>query len=77
MQDSTANELSLFGVNVFSDERMRERLSPEMYAALRRTIEGGRQLTSEVADAVADAMRAWALEKGATHYTHWLSLIHI
>lgn len=69
--DFPRNELALFGANVFSDKVMKERLAPEVYAALRRTIEQGRELTIDVANAVADAMCAWALEKGATHYTHW------
>jgi len=69
--DFPRNELALFGANVFSDKVMKERLIPEVYCALRRTIDEGRELTIDVANAVADAMCAWALEKGATHYTHW------
>ncbi|MDL2217929.1 glutamine synthetase III [Christensenellaceae bacterium OttesenSCG-928-M15] len=60
-----------FGTDVFSDAQMKERLTLDVYAALRRTIEDGVELTIETADAVADAMKQWALEKGATHYTHW------
>jgi len=60
-----------FGTDVFSDAVMRERLSPEIYAALRKTIDEGGTLTFEVAGAVARAMMQWAIEQGATHYTHW------
>ncbi len=60
-----------FGVNVFSDGVMRERLPDKVYRALRDTIKKGVPLDPTVADAVAEAMRDWALEKGATHYTHW------
>ncbi|MDL2234737.1 glutamine synthetase III [Christensenellaceae bacterium OttesenSCG-928-L17] len=60
-----------FGCDVFNDATMRERLAPDVYSALRRTTEEGRELTIEVASAVAEAMKTWALENGATHYTHW------
>ena len=60
-----------FGVNVFSDEAMRERLPDKMYKALRETIRKGAPLDAGVADAVAGAMKDWAIAKGATHYTHW------
>jgi glutamine synthetase len=61
---------SLYGTNVFNDTVMRELLSRPVYKALKRTIERGAKLDVEVADAVASAMKAWALEKGATHFTH-------
>ncbi|GIW87629.1 MAG: glutamine synthetase [Isosphaeraceae bacterium] len=61
----------LYGANVFSDEVMRERLSDKVYRALRATIRKGEPLDPEVADEVAKAMKDWAIEKGATHYTHW------
>ncbi len=61
----------LFGMNVFSDEVMKERLPESIYRALRDTIRKAAPLDAGVADAVAIAMRDWALEKGATHYTHW------
>jgi glutamine synthetase len=61
----------LFGINVFSDSVMRERLPEKIYKALRDTIKKGAPLDSSVADAVAEAMRDWAIAKGATHYTHW------
>jgi len=61
----------VFGANVFSDKVMKERLPKDVYAALRETIDRGAQLRSEVASVVAAAMKDWAIEKGATHYTHW------
>lgn len=60
----------LFGVNVFSDSVMKERLPKAVYKAVRRTIDNGEKLDMSVADAVAVAMRDWAIEKGATHYAH-------
>ncbi len=60
-----------FGVNVFNDAVMRQRLPKETYRALHKTIDEGRRLDPEVASVVANAMKDWALEKGATHYTHW------
>jgi glutamine synthetase len=60
----------LFGSNVFSDSVMRARLPKAVYKALRRTIDFGEKLDVSVADAVAIAMRDWAIEKGATHYAH-------
>jgi glutamine synthetase len=60
-----------FGTNVFSDKAMRERLPDKVYKALRETIKKGAPLDPTVADSVAEAMRDWAIEKGATHYTHW------
>ncbi|MBR6808028.1 MAG: glutamine synthetase III [Clostridia bacterium] len=61
----------MFGSMVFSDEVMRSRLPAETYAAMRRTIDDGRHLDISVATAVADAMKIWAMERGATHFTHW------
>ena len=66
-----ADITKLFGSNVFNDRTMRERLPKDIYRALRRTIESGEALTLEVADVVANAMKDWAIERGATHYTHW------
>ena len=60
-----------FGVNVFNDSVMRQRLPKETYRALHQTIDEGRRLDSQVASVVANAMKDWALEMGATHYTHW------
>jgi len=61
----------VFGSNVFSDKVMKQRLPKEVYKALKGTIEMGTPLKPEVADVVANAMKDWAIEKGATHYTHW------
>lgn len=69
--------MEIFGSNVFNDSVMRERLPKNSYKILRRTIDQGAPLDPSVAEVVANAMKDWALEKGATHYTHWLSLIHI
>ncbi len=61
----------IFGVNVFNDDVMKERLPEEIYQALHKTLDEGRRLNAQVAGAVADAMMHWAMERGATHYTHW------
>ena len=61
----------VFGINVFNDAVMRQRLPKETYRALHATIDNGLQLDLQVASVVANAMKDWALEKGATHYTHW------
>ena len=60
-----------FGCMVFNDEVMKSRLDPEVYNTLKRTMEPGRSLNLSVANAVASAMKDWAVELGATHYTHW------
>jgi glutamine synthetase len=60
----------LFGVNVFNDNEQQARLPKPVYKALQKTIKHGAPLDSTIADAVAIAMKDWALEKGATHYTH-------
>jgi len=61
----------IFGSNVFNDKVMKQRLPKEVYKALRKTIQQGTPLRPDVADVVANAMKDWAIEKGATHYTHW------
>ena len=61
----------IFGENVFDDETMRERLPKETDKELRKTIDDGLPLNRKIANAVAHAMKVWAIEKGATHYTHW------
>ncbi len=61
----------LFASNVFDDSVMRQRLPKETYKALQRTIKDGRSLDLNVATVVANAMKDWAIEKGATHFTHW------
>ena len=60
----------LFGTNVFNDEVQKARLPKPVYKALQRTIKLGEKLDPTVADSVASAMKDWALERGATHYTH-------
>ena len=60
-----------FGSMVFSDAVMQQRLPAEIYSALRSARQYGKRLTRAEADVVAEAMRDWAIEKGATHYTHW------
>lgn len=62
---------SIFGENVFNETVMKARLPKETYKQLMRTIEGGEKLDPSVANVVANAMKDWALEKGATHFTHW------
>ena len=61
----------LFGSKVFNDRVMQARLPEETYRAVRRTVEEGKPLDVAVAQTVADAMKDWAVEQGATHYTHW------
>ena len=61
----------VFGTKVFNDEVMQEYLPKKTYQALKKTIENGEELTPEVANVVAHAMKEWALANGATHYTHW------
>jgi glutamine synthetase len=62
---------SYFGCNTYNLRTMQERLPKEIYKALRRTIKKGERLSAEVANVVAQAMKEWAMEKGATHFTHW------
>lgn len=63
--------MSIYGSNVFNDAVMKERLPKATYKALRKTIEEGLSLDPAVADVVASVMKDWAIEKGATHFTHW------
>ncbi|MBP3410329.1 MAG: glutamine synthetase III [Clostridia bacterium] len=65
------NVTSEFGINVFNDTVMRERLPKETYKRLQKTMKDGRHLDENLAVFVANAMKEWALEKGATHFTHW------
>lgn len=64
------NVTEIFGENVFSDKVMQERLPKKIYKELRKTIDEGKELDPSVADVVAEAMKNWAVDKGATHYTH-------
>jgi glutamine synthetase len=68
--DLTLPENNLFGANVFSVAVQRERLPGDVFEKLQATLKGGEALDPSLADAVAEAMKEWALEKGATHYTH-------
>ena len=70
-QAADAKLTDLFGSNVFSDRVMRKRLPKNVYAAMQKVIAGESELTLDVANVVAEEMKEWAIEKGATHYTHW------
>ena len=61
----------IYGSMVFNEHTMQERLPSATYKSLRKTIEEGQPLDREVANVVAHAMKEWAIEKGATHFTHW------
>ena len=65
------NVADIFGEDVFTERVMRERLPKKVYHALKQTIEEGKELDLETADVIASVMKDWALEKGATHYSHW------
>ena len=65
------NISEFFGAMVFNDDVMRERLPKEVYKSLTKTMATGRTIDPSIADVVANAMKDWAVEKGATHYTHW------
>ena len=60
-----------FGCNVFDDRVMKSKLPADVYKSLKKTIDEGTRLEESVANAVAKAMKDWAVEKGATHFTHW------
>lgn len=64
------NVAKIFGENVFNDKVMQERLPKKVYKELKKTIDEGKELNPMVADVVAEAMKNWAVEKGATHFTH-------
>ena len=65
------NVVDIFGENVFNDSVMQERLPKKVYKRLHEVIDEGKELDLETADVVAHEMKEWAIEKGATHYTHW------
>lgn len=65
------NVAEIFGENVFNDTVMQERLPKKVYKDLKKTIEEGKELDFVTADVIAHEMKEWAIEKGATHYTHW------
>ena len=66
-----ATVMEIYGSNVFNEHEMRERLPSSTYKSLKATIEKGQPLDLDVANVVASVMKRWAIEKGATHYTHW------
>ena len=68
------NVSKYFGCMVFDDRVMKASLSSKVYQSLRKTIDEGEQLDSSVADVVAEAMKEWAVSKGATHYTNMTAL---
>ncbi len=65
------NVPEIFGCMVFNEDVMKERLPEDVFNSLRRTMETGKQIDASIANTVAAAMKDWAIEKGATHYTHW------
>ena len=67
----TINVPEIFGSDVFNEATMKQRLSPEIYCAWKQCIQTGSSLPLDVANEIAEAMKVWATEKGATHYTHW------
>jgi len=69
--ENTNSIMDIFGTNVFNDKAMRQYLPKSIYHELRKTIEGRKELDPAIADVVAAAIKKWAIEKGATHYTHW------
>ena len=71
MSTELINVADIFGENVFNDTVMQERLPKKVYKNLKKTIEEGKELDLETADVIAHEMKEWAIEKGATHYTHW------
>ena len=67
----SVNITEIFGSNVFSTDVMRERLPKGVFREVMDVMENGGNISIETADIVANAMKDWAVEKGATHYTHW------
>ncbi|MCI7759285.1 MAG: glutamine synthetase III [[Eubacterium] saphenum] len=71
MEEKKFDVVAEFGVDVFNEETMQQRLPKNVFKALKKTMTEGKELDSSIADIVANAMKDWAIEKGATHYTHW------
>jgi len=69
--DLTQPGAEIYGANVFSTAEQRKRLPEDVFERLQKTLSSGQSLDTSLADQIADAMKDWALEKGATHYTHW------
>ena len=65
------NVPQIFGCDVFNEATMQQRLSPETYAAWKQCIATSSPLPLSVAEQIAESMKNWAIEKGATHFTHW------
>ena len=70
MEKENFNVVDIFGENVFNDSVMQARLPKKVYKKLHEVMEEGKELDLETADVVAHEMKEWAIEKGATHYTH-------
>ncbi len=68
---NNTNTVNTFGINVFGDKTMQERLPKAVHVAVQRTIKDGVSLTADEANIFATALKEWAIERGATHYTHW------
>lgn len=66
-----ANTKEIYGSMAFNEHVMKERLPSATFKSLKATIDNGKPLDLDVANVVASVMRDWAIEKGATHYTHW------
>ena len=73
MCEKVLNVEEIFGENVFNLGKMRERLPKKVFAEVKNVIDNGGELSLATADVVAKAMKDWAVEHGATHYTHWRS----
>ena len=71
MKEGYFNVADIFGESVFNDTVMQERLPKKVYQKLKKTIEEGKELDLASADIIAHEMKEWAIEQGATHYTHW------
>ena len=71
MEEKKFDVVAEFGIDVFNEETMQQRLPKNVFKALKKTIAEGKELDRSIADIVANAMKDWAIEKGATHYTHW------
>ena len=71
MESTTKRITDYFGENVFNDEVMQEYMSLDTYKELREVIDSGKSLGLDLANRVAEAMKEWAMNNGATHYTHW------
>ena len=65
------NAAEIFGKNVFNESVMRQRLPKDVFKKMKKTMEDGAELDPSIAGVVAHAMKEWAMERGATHYTHW------